>query len=64
MKAAASAMTEPTERSIPSVPMTRAMPSATITTGAAWISWIRRLLRVRKYGVKAMLTTISRTIAA
>ena len=45
------AITEPTDRSMPSVPMTRAMPSATIATGTTCTSCRRRLATVAKLGV-------------
>ena len=63
MTAAARAMTEPTERSIPPVPMTIAMPRATMSVGAVWMSWSRRLLVVTKWGVMTMFTTTRATSA-
>ncbi len=40
--AAATAITEPREMSMPRVPMTSARPSETIATGTTWMSWSRR----------------------
>ena len=51
------AITDPTERSIPPVPMTSAMPSATIATGTTWTSCRRRLPTVAKLSVKIRLNT-------
>jgi hypothetical protein len=48
-------MIDPTDRSTPSVPITSAMPSATMQTGAAWKSWVRRFAADRKFGVNARL---------
>ncbi len=42
------AITDPTDRSMPSVPITSAMPSATIATGTTWTSCSRRLATVAK----------------
>ncbi len=53
-------MTEPTDRSTPSLPMASAMPSATMTTGATWTAWVRKFSADRKFGVKAMLTSSRR----
>lgn len=50
-----SAITEPTERSTPSLPMASAMPSATMMTGATWTAWVRKFSVDRKSGVNAML---------
>ena len=56
--AADSAMTAPTDRSMPPVATTTAMPSATITTGVTCTSCRRRLLSVAKLGVNNMLNAI------
>ncbi len=56
MTEAARAITAPTERSTPSVPMTSAMPSATMMTGATWTAWVRKFSVDRKCGVMTMLT--------
>lgn len=48
--AAASDITEPTDRSMPSVPITSAIPSETIRTGVTWTSWFRKLSTSRKWG--------------
>ena len=56
-------MSDPTDRSTPSVPITSAMPSATMPTGAAWTSWVRRFAADRKFAVKARLNTMSTTTA-
>ena len=49
------AMTEPTDRSIPLVPMTSAMPSAMMATGTTWTNWSRMLSISAKRGVKTRL---------
>ena len=64
MTAAASAITAPTDRSMPSVPMTSAMPSATIRIGTAEKSCTRRLSRLRKFVSSAVSIATSTTIAA
>src|SRR5699024_8728326 len=48
---APSAATEPTERSMPAVMMTKVMPNAKIATVAAWMPILRKLLTVKKCGV-------------
>ena len=55
--ALARAMTAPTERSMPSVAMTSAMPSATMITGTAWISWRRSVSSDAKLLVNSRLNT-------
>jgi hypothetical protein len=50
------AMTEPTDRSMPAVAITRAIPSATIATAAAWRSCTSSSVwTVRKLGVATAL---------
>jgi hypothetical protein len=61
--AAASAITDPTDRSTPSLPITSAMPSATITTGATCTSWVRRLAVSMKLSVNRALKTRRTTTA-
>ena len=61
--AAESAITEPTERSMPLVPMTSAMPSATMSTGAVWIELKAQVRDTHEVGVMTMLMTTS-TISA
>src|SRR5215207_7100556 len=53
------AMVAPTDRSMPSVPMTSAMPRATMATGTTWMSCRRRLPTVAKLAVKARLNNTS-----
>src|SRR5690625_3022818 len=48
---APSAATEPTERSMPAVMMTKVMPKAKMATVAAWMPILRKLLTVKKCGV-------------
>ncbi|WP_256862511.1 hypothetical protein [Microbispora sp. GKU 823] len=50
-------MTEPTDRSMPWVPMTSAMPSETITIGATCTSWVRKFATSRKWGVNSTLNS-------
>src|SRR5918994_560718 len=57
------AMVAPTDRSMPSVPMTNAMPRATMATGTTWMSCRRRLPTVAKLAVKARLNATSRARA-
>ncbi|MCQ0014485.1 hypothetical protein [Actinomadura madurae] len=61
--AAASDITEPTDRSMPSVPITSAIPSETIRTGVTWTSWFRKLSTSRKWGVKNALNSSSTATA-
>ena len=49
------AMAEPTDRSMPSVAMTSAIPIATIATGTTCTSCRRRLATVAKFGVKTQV---------
>ena len=63
MSAAAIDITEPTDRSMPSVPITSAMPSATMQTGAACTSWVRKLAADRKFSVNTTLNSSSTTTA-
>ena len=58
-RAEAIAMTEPTDRSIPRVPMTSAMPSAMIATGTTWTNCSRMLSISAKRGVNTRLKAIS-----
>jgi hypothetical protein len=51
------AMVEPTDRSMPSVAMTRAIPTATMATGATCTNCSRRLVTVAKLGVNTRLKT-------
>ena len=51
-------MTEPTERSMPRVPMTSAMPSAMIATGTTWTNCRRMLSISAKRGVNTRLKAI------
>src|SRR5829696_3756331 len=53
------AMVAPTDRSMPSVPMTSAMPRATMATGTTWMSCRRRLPTAAKLAVKARLNNTS-----
>jgi hypothetical protein len=53
------AMTEPTDRSIPRVPMTSANPSAMIATGTTWTNWSRMLSISANRGVKTRLNATS-----
>ena len=62
--AADNAMIAPTDRSMPAVATTTAMPSATITTGVTCTSCRRRLLIVAKFGVNRRLNTIMTARAA
>jgi hypothetical protein len=49
------AITEPTDRSTPSVPITSAMPSATMRIGATWTSWVFRFATDAKFSVNTRL---------
>jgi hypothetical protein len=62
--AAAIAITEPTERSMPPVAITSVMPTATRTVGATCSRIVRKLLTSAKFGVKIMLATSSKRRAA
>ena len=57
MTAAASAITAPTERSMPSVPITSAMPSATtMHRGTTCTNWVRKLSTAKKFAVNNSCT--------
>jgi hypothetical protein len=58
------AITEPTDRSTPSVPIASAMPSATMSTGATWTAWVRKFSAETKCGVRATLKSRSATTPA
>ena len=62
--AAASAIVAPTERSMPAVATTTAMPRATITTGVTWTSCRRTLFTVAKFGVNNRLKATTTPSAA
>ena len=51
-------MTEPTERSMPRVPMTSAMPRAMIATGTTWTNCRRMLSISANRGVNTRLKAI------
>ena len=51
------AITEPTERSMPPVAITRVMPTATSTVGATCRRTLRKLFTSKKLGVKIELMT-------
>ena len=53
------AITDPTERSMPRVPMTSAIPSAMIATGTTWTNCRRMLSISAKRGVNTRLNAIS-----
>ena len=55
------AMTDPTDRSIPRVPMTSAMPRAMMATGTTWTNCNRMLSISAKRGVNTRLKTINRS---
>lgn len=57
-------MTEPTDRSMPWVPITSAMPSETMTMGVTWTNWVRKLKASRKYGANSTLNSSSASTAA
>src|SRR5215212_8170648 len=59
----ARAITDPTERSIPSVPMASATPRETSTTGETCISRLESVATEAKFGVIARLKTTSATKA-
>src|ERR1700712_773080 len=63
MSAADSAITAPTDRSTPSVPITSAIPSATMQTGAACSSCVRKFAPDMKFLVKMRLNSSSTTTA-
>ena len=52
-------MTEPTERSMPRVPMTSAIPRAMIATGTTWTNCRRMLSSSVKRGVNTRLKATS-----
>ncbi len=58
------AISEPTERSMPPVAMTSVMPTATMTIVATWVRFTFSVCQERKFGVTAMLNTISARNAA
>ena len=62
--AAASAITAPTDRSMPPVATTTAMPRATITTGVTCTSCRRRFDSVAKLGVNTTLKAMISPSAA
>ena len=58
------AITEPTERSMPPVAITKVIPTATSTVGETCRRMLRKLFTSKKFGVKSELATKSRTSAA
>ena len=60
---AASAIDEPTDRSIPRVPIARLCPSVMRMIGAAWNSRLRITIGLRNPGVKIRSTITSRAKA-
>jgi hypothetical protein len=58
------AITDPTERSMPPVAMTKVMPTATSTVGETCRRTLRKLFTSKKFGVSRELATRSRTSAA
>ena len=55
------AMTDPTDRSIPLVPMTSAIPSAMMATGTTWTNCNRMLSTAANRGVNTRLKAINRS---
>jgi len=63
-KAPEIAIKEPTERSIPAVPMTNVMPTATITMVQTCVRFTLSVCQLTKCGVKNRLNSISAKSAA
>lgn len=53
------AISEPTERSMPTVAMTRVMPTETMTIVATWVRFTLRVCQLAKCGVTAKLNASS-----
>src|ERR671912_29107 len=53
----ASPSTLPTERSMPPETITKVWPRAMMATTAIWVPTLKRLLKVRKYGERMVITT-------